>query len=264
MGTKRILSGLGLVLFFLFRESVAWALGQVLSRFALPKDASGKVALSLLPWGDIIAWFALVVGIFLIISGALRGHVSIPWPKKQEVTGDTLSATAEVSDPTPGEALGRLLHTSYVLTSVQKLRDANFIELSIVAYNASPKTISLADVRGNARCTMIEGEKEISEKLGVPDLMTIQPKRQIPPFSEFVMTLHQIVSERQSLLIRGTMRKKTVTLDLRELRLEFEPYQEPGGPRARLKLWDGVGISEANGPRLNRIAMMQTGMSLGG
>ncbi|MFL6743218.1 MAG: hypothetical protein ACJ8E3_04575, partial [Sphingomicrobium sp.] len=176
--------------------------------------------------------------------------------------GDTLVATGTVSDPPPGVALERLLHVCYILAGVGKLKDGEFIELTIVAYNASPKTLALADVRGNARCTMIEGDREIAEKLGVPDLIRIAPKRQIPPFSEFVMTLHQVVSARQALLILGTMRKKTVTFDLRELQLEFEPYQEPG-PRARLQLWDGVTIGDKSGVRFGRVTMMSTGPATG-
>lgn len=169
--------------------------------------------------------------------------------------GDTLRATGTVSDPTPEAALSRLLHVGYILPSIDKLKDGGFIELCIVAYNASSKTLALSDVRGNIRLTVKDGEEDVVQKLAVPDLIRIAPKRQIAPFSEFVMTLHQTVDERLALLIRGALRKKGSTLELENLMLEFEPYQELG-PKVRLPIWDGIRIADS-GPRLCRVIMLR-------
>lgn len=261
---------------------VGWggSIDFVLTRWDEP-DWVGALMATILAYSNLIGLALLIGGIVLLIRSERRRNDALYGPVKEQFEnapdfaavfeeaaapdagptgGDTLQATGTVSDPPPEVALERLLHTCYILAGVQKLKDGEFIELTIVAYNASPKTLALADVRGNARCTMIEGDKEIREKLGVPDLIRIAPKRQIAPFSEFVMTLHQVVSARQALLILGTMRKKTVTLDLEELRLEFEAYQEPG-PRVRLQLWDGVTIGDKGGVRFGRVMMLRTGVA---
>lgn len=235
----------------------------------------GDVLNAILEYSNLIGLALLVGGFALLIRNERKRNDARYGRDRDEAaprarlapeptpSGDTLRATGTVSDPTPEAALERLLHTGYILASVDKLKDGGFIELCLVAYNASAKTLILSDIRGNPRITLKEGDQEIKEKLGVPDLIRIAPKRQIPPFSEFVLTLHQVVGDRLALLIRGAMRKQGATLDFENLTLEFEPYREPG-PKARLKLWDGVSIKDS-GPRFSRVMMLRAeGPLIGG
>lgn len=179
-------------------------------------------------------------------------------------SGDTLRATGTVSDPTPEAELGRLLSTCYVMASVDRLKDAEYIEFCVVGYNASPRTLSLANVGGNVRCTF-RGEDgvQVEEKLPVPYVVRPGPSGRIEAFSEFVLTVHQPVSAKQSLFIRGTIKKEAVTLDLRGMQVDLKPYLGEG-PVARLQLWDGVNIRTVSGPHSNRVNMLSAKVAMFG
>jgi hypothetical protein len=157
--------------------------------------------------------------------------------------GDTLEATGVLFP------LG--LYVGMVIVSASKLTEAgNILEIAIRGSNGTGEMLRIGGIEG----TIYDDTPYEPAELPPPALREGFAS-EIEPYTEFMVVLDQPLPARLAEQILGLAEGDYVSLDLRDLNIFVELVDNPAN-RARLPLWDGIGLRRRDDIFTNRMTMM--------
>lgn len=163
--------------------------------------------------------------------------------------GDTLAAT--------GVLFPQGLYVGLMIVSASKLAEAgNILEIAIRGSNGTGETLRIGGIEG---AIYDDTPDEVAEL--PPPTLREGFASELEPYTEFMAVLDQPLPARLAEQILGLAEGDYVSLDLRDLNIFVELVSNPAN-RARLPLWDGIGLRRRDDIFTNRMSMMSLNVTL--
>jgi hypothetical protein len=122
MNRKQMITGLVLIVVFLLQQSAGWLLGKLLDALPLPKNATGAIDVTAIPWGAMIGWLSLIAGIILLFTGWQGKDIRLPWHRSNEANLDLEAIAAEIEKQIaslPGRSMSPTTDEARALTHLK-------------------------------------------------------------------------------------------------------------------------------------------------